>query len=376
MRILYVATHIPFPVESGGTSHIRAVTRELIRRGHEIVLCANVGDGMEDGEAEGMQTYRFTWRYRDVNVSQVAHRWSHGIRVSQLAKRHKVDLIYERESSMGSGALAAKLTGLPLVVEVNDLWYHPMSLERASRIICHSGGTRKHIPAHLHEKTVWVHGAVDMGEYEDRSPMAIEALRGRRGICYTGSMLAWHGMPDLVGALPSLLEKVPDAALVIAGEATSDEQKELVSALKEAADGCGDPGAVILLGRVPHGDIPAILAAGEICVAPYNPSGELDLERFGFWYSPMKLWEYMAAGRAVVSTDLPSIREIVGDDRGILVPPGEPLALARAMEELLMDGEKRLAMGQRGLAFARENTWERRVDEYERALEEALEGGV
>ena len=90
----------------------------------------------------------------------------------------------------------------------------------------------------------------------------------------------------------------------------------------------------------------------------------------------MKLWEYMAAGRAVVSSDLPSIREIIGDDRGVLVPPGDPVALADAIAGLLEDDERRNAMGQRGLAFARENTWERRVDQYEEALEDALEGGT
>ena len=374
-RILYVATHIPYPVECGGTSHIRAVTRELMRRGHEVVLCANVGDGLPEGEVEGMTTYRFTWRYRDVNVSQVAHRWSHGIRVAQLAKRHKVDLIYERESSQGSGALASKLTALPLVVEVNDLWYHPMSLERTERIVCHSGGTRGHIPSQHHGKTVWVHGAVDMEEYRDITPMAVTGLEGRRGVAYTGSMLAWHGIPDLARALPLVLERVPGAALVIAGEATSDAQREVMATLREAAGAAGDPGAVVELGRIPHDDVPRLLAASELAVAPYNPSGEADLERFGFWYSPMKLWEYMAAGRAVVSTDLTSIREIVGDDRGVLVPPGDAEALADAIAGLLEDEGRRNAMGERGRAFAEENTWERRVDDYERALVEALEGG-
>lgn len=374
MRILYVATHIPYPVECGGSTHIRGVVRELMRRGHEVVLCANVGDGLEEGVVEGMPTYRFTWRYRDVNVSQVAHRWTHGLRVAQLAKKHDVDIIYERESSMGSGAVAARLTGLPLVVEVNDLWYHPMSLERAARIVCHSGGTRKHIPAEYHGKTVWVHAAVDMAEFRDVEPMPISGLEGRRGVAYTGSILAWHGMSDLAEALPPLLARVPDASLVIAGEAKTEGGREILDSMRRVANEAGDPLAVITLGRVAHGDIPRVLAACDLCVAPYNPTGEADLERYGFWYSPMKLWEYMAAGRAVVSTDLPSIREILGDDRGVLVPPGDPPALADAIGGLLEDDGAREAMGRAGRTFAGENTWERRVDDYERALVEAVEG--
>ena len=359
MRILYVATHIPFPQESGGTSHIRAVTRELLHRGHEIVLCANAGDGLEEGEVEGMQTYRFTWRYRDIGASQSAHRWGHGLRLARLAKRYDVDLIYERESSMGS------VHFVPFVEAVYWL----------KRVGYTGWQSRSHIPEEFHGKTVWVHGAVDAEEFNDVTPMPIEGLDGRRGVAYTGSMLAWHGIPDLARALPAVLERVPETSLVIAGAATSEAQRGVMGSLKEAAEVAGAPDAVVTLGRVSHQDVPRVLAACEICVAPYNPAGEPDLERYGFWYSPMKLWEYMAAGRAVVSTDLPSIREIIGDDRGVLVPPGDAAALADAIAGLLEDDESRNAMGQRGLAFAKENTWERRVDEYERALEEALEGG-
>jgi glycosyltransferase involved in cell wall biosynthesis len=262
------------------------------------------------------------------------------------------------------------------VVEVNDLWYHVSSLDRAGRIVVHGGGTREHIPARYHEKSIWVHGAVDMAEYRDARPLPIEGLEGRRGVAYTGSMLAWHGIPDLARALPAVLERVPEAALVVAGEASSDAQREVLDALRRAVEVAGDPGALVALGRVPHGDIPGVLGACQLAVAPYDPAGEPDLGRYGFWYSPMKLWEYMAAGRAVVSTDLPSIREIVGKDRGVLVPPGDPAALADAIAGLLEDGPRREAMGRAGRAFAKENTWERRVDEYERALVEALEGGT
>jgi glycosyltransferase involved in cell wall biosynthesis len=251
-----------------------------------------------------------------------------------------------------------------------------MSLERAVRIVCHGGGVRSHIPERYHGKTVWVHGAVDMDAFRDVTPMPVEGLEGRRGVAYTGSMLAWHGIPDLTRALPSVLERVPDATLVVAGGATSEAQRAVLDALQGAAGEAGDPGAVVTLGRVPHQEVPRVLAACQVCVAPYNPAGEPDLERYGFWYSPMKLWEYMAAGRAVVSTDLPSIREIVGDDRGVLVPPGDPPALADALADLLEDDGRREAMGRAGRAFAEQNTWERRVDEYERALEEALEGGT
>jgi glycosyltransferase involved in cell wall biosynthesis len=370
-----VATHIPYPVECGGTTHIRGVVQELMQRGHEVVLCANVGDGLPEGTVEGMRTHRFRWRYRDVGVSKAMHRWAHGLRVARLAKDHGVDIIYERESSMGSGALASQLSKLPLVVEVNDLWWTTLSLRQASRIVSHSGGVRTIIPQEFHGKTIWVHAAVDTGPYTDIGPMAIEGLEGRKVVGNTGSLLAWHGAPELAAALPVLLESEPRATYLMVGKPTSDIAIDNLELIRSAARDAGVPEAVVTTGRVPHTDIPGVLAACDLCVAPYDPSGEAELERYGFWYSPMKLWEYMAAGRAVVSTDLPNIREIVGEDRGVLVPPGDANALAGAMVELLADDGARRAMGEAGRRFVAQNTWEHRVDDYERALVEALQGG-
>jgi glycosyltransferase involved in cell wall biosynthesis len=375
VRILYVATYIPYPKESGGTSHIRAVTSELRRRGHEVILCARAAPDLDDGPVDGMPVHRFTWRNRDVWISQVGHRWRHGMRISKLAKRFDVDIIYERESSLGSGALAARLQGLPLVAEVNDLWYSPATLDRAARIISVTGGTRTIIPERHHHKTSFIHNAVEARAYENVEPMVLEGLEGRLPICYTGSLLRWHGVQDLVEALPVLLAKVPEATLVVVGEPSTDEGRANLEALEGAAGAAGDPRAVHFTGRLPHTDVPRVLAACELCVAPFNPKGERELELFGFFYSPLKLWEYLAAGKAVVATALPNIGEIVGEDRGVLVPVGDPMALASAMASLLRDERARRTMGMRGREFARNNTWERRVDEYERALKDALAGG-
>ena len=375
MRILYVATYIPYPKESGGTSHIRAVTSELRRRGHEVILCAKAAPDLDDGPVDGMSIHRFSWRNRDVWVSQVFHRWRHGMLISRLASHHDVDIIYERESSLGSGALAARLKGLPLVAEVNDLWYSPATLDRAARIISVTGGTRTIIPERHHQKTSFIHNAVDARAFSDVEPLVLDGLEGRRPICYTGGLLRWHGVQDLVEALPVLLAKVPEATLVIVGEPSTDEGRANLRALEGAAKEAGDTKAVHSLGRLPHTDIPRVLAACDLCVAPFNPKGERELELFGFFYSPLKLWEYMAAGKAVVATDLPNIGEIIGDDRGVLVPVGDPQALASAMASLLTDERARSTMGERGKEFARNNSWEHRVDEYERALKDALAGG-
>ena len=178
-----------------------------------------------------------------------------------------------------------------------------------------------------------------------------------------------------VAALPSVHERVPEATLLLLGKATTSEGERNMAALQRMAEEVGDPAMLRSMGLVDHTEVPRVLASCDLCVAPFNPSGEPELLKYGFWYSPTKLWEYMAAGKPVVATDLDNIRDIVGDDRGILVPPGDPDALADALVKVLTDEDLRRRMGESSLAFARENTWEKRVDEYERAIVETLEGG-
>ncbi len=372
MRILYVATNIPYPRECGGTVHVRGELRELRRRGHEVALCAREGPGLGEGDVDDVPVHRFSWRYRDVGALQAVQRWSHGMRVARIAREHRAEVIYERESSLGSGAIAASLRRLPLVVEVNDTWWHPASLERAARIVSTTGSVRTVVPQRHHHKTRFIHTGVDAAHFEGAKPEAIEGAAGRPVVGYTGSLLAWHGIEDLAGALPLLLQEVPEAVLVVGGEATTPEGHALVARLRSAAEGAGRLDALVLLGRVPYVRMPGVLAACDVCVAPYNPGREAHLVEHGFFYSPMKVWDYMAAGRAVVGTDVGNLSGMLADGRGELVPPADPGALASAVAGLLGDPDRRARMGGLAKEHARAHSFEVLGDDYEGAILEAV----
>jgi len=74
---------------------------------------------------------------------------------------------------------------------------------------------------------------------------------------------------------------------------------------------------------VEHDRIPEYIAAADVAVAPYNPSGFRDMERYGFYFSPIKIFEYMACGKPVVTTDIEIVRDVIREsDCGLLVEPG------------------------------------------------------
>jgi starch synthase len=110
-----------------------------------------------------------------------------------------------------------------------------------------------------------------------------------------------------------------------------------------------------VIGAVPHGEIPALLSSASIGLAPYAPDAP-------GYFSPLNLFEYMAAGLAVVAGSIVGVREVVGPKHAVLVPPGDPVALAGAVRELASDDEKRARLGEAGRELvAARHTWERRA---------------
>lgn len=157
---------------------------------------------------------------------------------------------------------------------------------------------------------------------------------------FAGRVRPWHGIETVVAAWRLLGEAAP--VLVIAGEAG------------EAADLLEGVGAV-LLGPIPHRQVPAVLAEADIGLAPYARDAPLHL-------SPLKLFEYMGAGLASVAGELPATHELVSAEQALLVPRGDPEALAAAVAGLTVDAPLRERLGRTARALvAGAHTWRHRA---------------
>ncbi|RME21200.1 MAG: glycosyltransferase [Deltaproteobacteria bacterium] len=112
-----------------------------------------------------------------------------------------------------------------------------------------------------------------------------------------------------------------------------------------------------VLGRVPHGEVAGILRSADVLVLANTASTRESRQET----SPLKLFEYMASGRPIVASDLPAIREITGDDCALLVPPGDPAALASAITTLLDDDARARRLAEAARARVRPHDWSRRA---------------
>lgn len=156
-----------------------------------------------------------------------------------------------------------------------------------------------------------------------------------------------------VGLLIDALAQLPGACLGLVGG--PEAQAEAYRA-RWAALGL-DPAGFLYAGQVAPDRVPLLLAAFDVCVMPLPWT-----EHFAYYASAIKLFEYMASGRALVASDLPSTREVVADgETALLFPPGDAAALAAALQHLQRDPALRERLAAAAARRVADYTWDARA---------------
>ncbi len=227
-------------------------------------------------------------------------------------------------------------------------------------VIAISGGVREDLltlaAAHgraLEPDAVLIaHDAYDPARFEARLERD-EACRRlgldpeRPVVVYTGGLLSWKGVEVLVDAAHD--PRLSDVQVVIAGGMEAD-----VSRLRRYAAGLEH---VRIDGFQPAESVPLYLAAGDVGVVPNRKSPAISAR----YTSPLKVFEAKAAGLPLVASDLPSLREVLGEDEALFVAPEDSRALADGICRLLADGPERARRAARMRALAPEHTWDARA---------------
>jgi glycosyltransferase involved in cell wall biosynthesis len=171
---------------------------------------------------------------------------------------------------------------------------------------------------------------------------------------YAGHLYAWKGVDVLVEALA----RVPNVRALIIGGHEKEPDLDRVRAL---ADRLGVSGRIEFAGQVPPAAVAARLLEADILTLP-NPASAISTHAT----SPLKLFEYMAAGRAIVASNLPAIGEVLVDDvNAVLVTPGDAGALAAGISRLAGDQSLRDRLARAALAAVAEYSWDRRAERLE-----------
>ena len=363
MRIAYVTVDPGIPVfgTKGASVHIQEVVRELIRRGHDVTVhTTRAGRDIPDDLA-GLEVIETRIDADDPGARERAQQ-EVSARIAARIIAGGADLVYERYS-LFSTALAevAEATGAAGVLEVNA----PLIEEqRTHRVLVDEEAAAKALARQVAAATAtvavsdpvrdWVRERTG-SESVHTVPNGVSITRivprpediGDPVVTFVGTLKPWHGVADLLAA--AALAKRPWKLRII-----GDGPER--AALEEQAAGLGIE--VDFRGAVAPADIPGQLAGSAIGVAPYPDLGGEQQQ----YFSPLKVYEYLAAGLPVVASAVGQLPQILGE-LGTLVPPSDPAALAAAIDTLAADPVLRGKLGWRGRVQAEEkHSWAGAVD--------------
>jgi glycosyltransferase involved in cell wall biosynthesis len=345
MRILYCAIDQTVPGTTGGSVHVEAVAKGLAALGHEVHVLVSPGAG--PFPSGGVQ-----WIPMSPPLDAKQLRWLRAGAITRLAGRLAPDVVMERYYNFGGeGMAAAAATGALAVLEVNApvvdhagsrkaaldkaLMFEPMRkwrerlCTRADLIVTPTA--RILPPGMAPGKIVEVEWGADTDRFH---PGAAGPLRFDRPVgllaVFAGAFRRWHGAIHLVRAIRELRQRGRrDISAVLIGTGP-----ELPHARAEARGLEG----VILTGAVPHQEMPAHLGAADVGVAPFDAAAHAPLS-LGFYWSPLKMFEYMAAGLPVVAPSIDRIPALVGNGvEGVLYDPSAAHSLGAALERLADPG--------------------------------------
>ncbi|MCD6288880.1 MAG: glycosyltransferase family 4 protein [Anaerolineae bacterium] len=180
-------------------------------------------------------------------------------------------------------------------------------------------------------------------------------LQGTHRVLAVGRLIERKGYPVLIRAIGHLRREVPDVRLVIVGE--GQERRNLEALVRELKL----EEWVRLAGRVSDEELDALYRWADVFVLPSLVDRSGDTEGLG-----VVLLEALSYGRPVIASAVGGITDIIQDgETGLLVPPGDPEALAQALARIFHDPKAARSLAERGWAVNRRRfDWERIADTY------------
>jgi glycosyltransferase involved in cell wall biosynthesis len=262
--------------------------------------------------------------------------------------------------------LFARLVGAQCVCEVNGEpvpdwsesdrtikrrlkhWLVSFALSRCDRVVVLTDGLRDLVVRRYRvaaERVSVLPSGTDTGLF---TPQDVATCRRRVGvdfvqdyIGFVGSFYRYQGLQCLLEAVAIVRRTMPSVHLLLVGDG------EAAPELKQQAHRLDLTPYITWAGRIPYQEVPAWIGAMTLCVAPFRGDrGET---------SPVKIFDYLACGKPVIASAIPSVSAIFAQEAGVtFVPPDDPVSLAQVMLALLKDPNRQARMAIDGRRFVQQ----------------------
>lgn len=354
MKILY---HHRTMGDGAEGIHITEIVNAFRESGHEVmVICPSAArreTGLEASHAKKVHSGRVFRTFIKQSAELIYNSITYTRALWGIWK-FKPEFIYERYTPLNfGGVLAAKRSGIPLILEVNatyagrlgcDIemaypglakWVEQKVFKWADGIVVVSGPLRECVLDRTldPDKIAITPNAINLTNINKLDPaLERQKIRQRYGIQqgfvvgFVGSMRRWHGLDFLADCIPSILEQHQDTHFLLVG--TGEMESELREFVAQRNLGAH----VTITGAVRHDAVYPLIAALDVGLSPDTPP----------YASPMKLLEYMALGAVPIAPDYPPIREIIEHEKtGLVFAPRNPEQFIGSIIRLAKDSALR-----------------------------------
>jgi glycosyltransferase involved in cell wall biosynthesis len=394
MNILFLALDVNIKSKTGDAVHVRELALSLARLGNDVSLVVpHTDDSSDELKSPLYQSNLHLFfnkpnrHFRDLSTILFC---------KKIAKSQGSKIIYERRFSPKIGYALSKILRIPFIVEINGLTDKEMELQNipgksdiiprrlkrriwkyffksVGRVVVVSHGLKRALSEEYGLQSERITVIFNGANIELFKPMnrnnCIEELglnKKYRYVGFIGNLAPWQGVDQLIKIAPIILESVPEIMFLIVGDGIMRHE------LKSLANELNIEDKVIFTGFVPYEVVPKYINTFEVCVAPFS-----GIERnVKYSFSAIKLYEYMACGKPIVTTDVCGIKNEI-DELGLgkVVKADDLKSFTSSIVEILKDQKLQTPMGEKARNWVlKEHSWKNVAERVVKVCEGAISG--
>ena len=374
MCIFYSAIDIEYPGAHGGSTHVAETVNALQELGHSVILACKHTKGQKFIEKKGsLKIYRIPIFFNSgilkmISVFKMSF-WFYLL----IFLTNRIDIVWARARIFGfAEAFWSSLFMKKMILEMNEPLieaaeesgkfknnflfsllkaFFLFNISKADLITVTHSSMTKNLPKN---KSL----LIDYGaNYKVFNPLVsgteqiIKKYNLKKGktVLYSGSFREWHGLNSIIDSAEKVIAKDKEIKFLLLGNGPEFEKIEGKIKQKNLQEN------VFLLGKIPYGKMPSYVNASDICLALFSPEYPL-FKKFSYFYSPLKVHEYKAMGKAVVATKLGNLEKlVVNGENGFSVENNDSQKVADSIMKLAGDSVLRKKISEQNIKEIKEH---------------------